>query len=352
MATGTANVRRAEEARPLIRSIAHHLAGDQDVLPVEGHLPAFDGATTWLNSDGLTPDGLRGRVVLVDFWTYTCINWLRTLPYLRAWDAKYRALGLTIVGAHTPEFGFERDIDNVTTRTRGFGIDYPVAVDSDYRVWEAFANHFWPAVYIADAQGRIRYHHFGEGEYAMIETVVQQLLAEAGASGVDPDLVSVEPEGFDLPADWRTLRTPETYVAFGRNGFASPDRAGLDEPHRYPASPGLSLNEWAPVGVWTLAGHAAVLDEAPGTVAIKFQARDVNLVMGPALRASSSRYRVLVDGEPPGDGGGFDVDADGMGTVSEQRLHQLVRQTAPVRERLFGIEFLDPGVEVYCFTFG
>ena len=198
-------------------------------------MPSFAGATMWLNSEPLTPEGLRGRVVLVDFWTYTCINWLRTLPYRRAWAAKYADAGLTVIGVHTPEFGFEQDIDNVVAQSGTFGVDYPIAVDSNYGVWEAFANHFWPAVYVADAEGRIRYHHFGEGEYAMIEMVVQQLLLEAGAQDVDPDLVSVEPKGFEVAADWATLRSPETYLAYGRSAaFASPDHARFNQPHPTP----------------------------------------------------------------------------------------------------------------------
>ena len=232
-----------------MRSFVHRLAGDTTELPVEGHLPSFDGATSWLNSEPLTPQGLRGRVVLVDFWTYTCINWLRTLPYRRAWAAKYAEAGLTVIGVHTPEFGFERDIDNVVARSRSFGVEYPIAIDSDYGVWTAFANHFWPALYIADAEGRIRYHHFGEGEYAMAEMVVQQLLIEAGADGVDQDLVSVDPQGFEVAADWHSLRTPETYLAHGRSaGFASPERGRFDEPHAYPEPPRLGLNQWAPQG--------------------------------------------------------------------------------------------------------
>ena len=205
---GTATI-KSQPAQPgLLRSIAHRLVGDADVLPVEGRLPTFEGATGWLNSEPSTPAGLRGRVVLVDFWTYTCINWLRTAPYIRAWDEKYRDQGLTVIGAHTPEFGFEGNVDNVIARTKGFGVEYPVAIDTEYGVWQAFANHFWPAVYIADAEGRIRYHHFGEGEYAMTEMVVQQLLLESGADGVDPDLVSVDPQGFEVAADWTTLRSP------------------------------------------------------------------------------------------------------------------------------------------------
>src|SRR6266566_5760726 len=201
----------------------------------EGVLPSFTGATQWLNSPPLTPAGLRGLVVLVDFWTYTCINWLRTAPYVKAWDAKYRDLGLTVIGVHTPEFGFEHDVDNVIARSRTFGVEYPIAIDSDYGVWRAFANNFWPALYIADAEGRIRYHHFGEGEYAMAEMVAQQLLLDAGADGVDPDLVSVEPKGFEVAADWRALRSPETYLAYGRSpGFASPEFARFNVPHTYP----------------------------------------------------------------------------------------------------------------------
>ena len=345
----------AKPSRPpgLLRSIVHRLAGDETELPVEGHLPSFDGATGWLNSEPLTPEGLRGRVVLVDFWTYTCINWLRTAPYVRAWEVKYRDQGLTVIGVHTPEFGFEHDVDNVTARSRGFGVEYPIAVDSDYGVWEAFANHFWPALYIADAEGRIRYHHFGEGEYAMAELVVQQLLLESGGEGVDPDLVSVEPRGFEVPGDWRTLRSPETYVAYGRSaGFASPAPTRFNEPYPYPEPPRLSLNEWAPSGTWTLAQHAAVLNEAPGRIAFRFQARDVNLVMGPASRGMSVPYRVLLDGAAPGDAHGFDVDEAGNGILADQRLHQLIRQPGPVQERLVEIEFLEAGAEAYCFTFG
>jgi thiol-disulfide isomerase/thioredoxin len=337
----------------LIRTIAHRLAGDAYALPVEGHLPSFEGATRWLNSEPLTPEGLRGRVVLVDFWTYTCINWLRTLPYRRAWAAKYAEAGLTVIGVHTPEFGFERDVDNVVARSRGFGVEYPIAVDSDYAVWQAFTNHFWPALYIADAEGRIRYHHFGEGEYAMAEMVAQQLLLEAGARDVDPDLVSVDPEGFEVPADWRTLRSPETYLAYGRSaGFASPEPARFNESHAYPETARLSLNQWAPSGRWVLAQHAAVADE-PGTrIAFQFQARDVNLVMGPTARGSSARFRVHLDGEAPGEAHGFDVDEQGDGILADQRLHQLIRQPGSIAERRFQIEFLDAGAEAYCFTFG
>jgi thiol-disulfide isomerase/thioredoxin len=337
----------------LVRSIAHRLAGDTAELLVEGHLPSFDGATGWLNSEPLTPQGLRGRVVLVDFWTYTCINWLRTAPYVKAWDAKYRDVGLTVIGVHTPEFGFEHDVDNVTAQSRSFGVEYPIAVDSDYGVWQAFDNHFWPALYVADAKGRVRYHHFGEGEYAMAEMVVQQLLLEAGAEGVDLDLVSVEPKGFEVAADWRTLRSPETYLAYGRSaGFASPEPARFNVPHTYPELSRLTLNEWAPSGTWTLAQHAAVVIEPGARIAFQFQARDVNLVMGPPARGTSVAFRVLLDGQAPGGAQGFDVDDQGHGSTADQRLYQLIRQSGPVGERLFEIEFLDAGAEAYCFTFG
>ncbi len=336
----------------MFRSIVHRLAGDDDVLPVEGHLPSFDGATGWLNSEPLTPAGLRGRVVVVDFWTYTCINWLRTLPYRRAWEAKYRDHGLTLIGVHTPEFGFERTVDNIIASAGDFRVDYPIAIDSDYGVWQAFANHFWPALYIADVDGRIRYHHFGEGEYAMSEMVIQQLLADGGAADIDRDLVSVEPEGFEVAADWETLRTPETYLSYGRSaGFASPDDLRL-EPHTYPEPSRLGLNTWAPIGRWTIAQHAAVLNDTGGRLAFRFQARDVNLVMGPATRGTSLRFRVLLDGQGPGPAHGLDVDVAGNGTLTDQRLYQLIRQSGPIDERTVEIEFLDAGAEAYCFTFG
>jgi hypothetical protein len=253
----------------------------------------------------------------------------------------------------TPEFGFERNLDNVIAQSRTFGVEYPIAVDSDYGVWQAFANHFWPALYIADVEGRIRYHHFGEGEYAMAEMVVQQLLHEAGADDVDPSLVSVEPKGFEVPADWVSLRSPETYLGYGRSaGFASPETARFSERHAYPEPSRLSLNEWAPSGTWTLAQHAAVLDEAPGRIAFQFQARDVNLVMGPSARGTSVRFQVRLDGEAPGGAHGFDVDEHGTGTLADQRLHQLIRQPGSIGERRFEIEFLDAGAEAYCFTFG
>jgi thiol-disulfide isomerase/thioredoxin len=336
----------------MIRSIAHRLGGDRPELPIEGHLPSFGGATGWLNSEPLTPADLRGRVALVDFWTYTCVNWLRTLPYIRAWVETYADQGLTVIGVHTPEFGFEHDVDNVRAQASELRVGYPIALDNDYGVWTAFANHYWPAIYLADADGRIRYHHFGEGEYAMTEMVIQQLLMDAGAGDIDKDLASVEPHGLEVAADWQTLRSSETYLGYVQSsGFASAGVAAFDVPHRY-EFPRLSLNNWGLSGTWTVARHAAVSDEPGGRVAFRFHARDVNVVMGPAMRGTSIPFRVLLDGVPPDQAAGADVNADGGGTLRDQRTYQLVRQPGPIDDRLFEIEFLGPGVEVYCFTFG
>jgi thiol-disulfide isomerase/thioredoxin len=346
-------VRSGSGISRVVRSVAHRLAAGDMSLPVEGRLPSFDGAAGWLNSEPLTPAGLRGRVVLVQFWTYTCINWLRTLPYVRAWAAKYREDGLTVVGVHTPEFAFERSLDNIVAAARDEDVPYPIGIDSDYTIWQAFANHFWPALYLADAEGRIRFHHFGEGEYAMTEMAIQQLLAEAGRDGFDADLVTVDPHGFELAADWRTLRTPETYLGSGRaSGFASREREQLDVVATYTVPDRIPLNAWALAGSWRLAPHAAVLAAPGGTIAFRFQARDAHLVMGPAERGARIPFRVRLEGAAPGAAHGLDVDDAGNGTLVDQRLHQLVRQPGPIGERLLEIEFLDTGVEAYCFTFG
>jgi thiol-disulfide isomerase/thioredoxin len=336
----------------MIRSVAHRLAGDRPILPIEGRLPSFAGATGWLNSEPLTPEGLRGRVVLVDFWTYTCVNWLRTLPYIRAWVEKYADRGLTVIGAHTPEFGFEHDIDNVKAQASALRVDYPIALDNDYGVWTAFANHYWPAVYLADPEGRIRYHHFGEGEYAMTEMVIQQLLTDAGATGIDEDLVSVEPRGLEVAADWQVVRSSETYVGYGQStGFASAAAGAFDAPHRYEL-PGLRLNQWGLGGIWTVARDAGLSHEPGGRVGFRFQARDLNLVMGPAERGTTVPFRVLLDGAPPDGASGVDLNPDGTGRLRDQRTYQLVRQPAPITDRLFEIEFLGPGAEAFAFTFG
>jgi thiol-disulfide isomerase/thioredoxin len=322
-------------------------------LPVEGELPSLGGATGWLNSPPLTPDGLRGRVVVVDFWTYTCINWLRSLPYVRAWAERYQDQGLVVIGVHTPEFDFEHDLDNVRRAVTDLRVDYPVAVDNDYAVWSAFDNHYWPALYFVDAQGRIRHHRFGEGDYGQSEMIIQQLLTEAGVAGTDQELVSVDGRGVEAAADWDSLWSPENYLGYERTvNFASPGGAGLNERRVYAAPERLRLNHWALSGDWTVERQAIVLNEADGRIAYRFHARDLHLVMGPAARGASVRCRVLLDGQPPGAEHGIDVDDQGNGTVAEQRLYQLIRQRGPVSDHTFEVTFLDPGAHAYAFTFG
>ena len=337
----------------VVRSIAHRLSGGGSPFADEGALPPFARATGWLNSAPLTPEGLRGRVVLVSFWTYTCVNWLRTLPYLRAWDAQYRGAGLTVVGVHTPEFGFEGEPHNVGQRTRALGIGYPVAVDTDYGVWNDFANHYWPAVYLADAAGRLRYHHFGEGDYDMTEMAIQQLLAESGATDVDPGLVTVEPAGLEVAADWSSLRSPETYLGYGRSGgFASEDPEFYDEPHSYGGHGRLARNTWDLTGDWTVGREASRLDEPGGRLSFAFHARDVNLVASPGEANTVVPVRVSLDGVPVDAAHGSDVASDGGGLITTPNTYQLVRQPGAVTDRVVEIEFLAPGVEVYCVTFG
>ena len=320
-------------------------------LPVEGKLPSLAGATGWLNSQPLAAAGLRGKVVLVDVWTYTCINWRRTLPYVRAWAGKYQGQGLVVIGVHTPEFGFEKNVDNVRRAIQDMKIEYPVAVDSDYAIWRALDNHYWPALYVVDAQGRIRHHQFGEGGYDKAERVIQQLLAEAGASGVDKGLVAVEGLGAEAEADWADLKSGENYLGSERTeNFVS--RGPLDQRHSYAAPASLRLNHWALSGEWTVRRDAILVNAAKGRIAYRFHARDVHLVMGPAAPGASARFRVLIDGQPPGAAHGADVDDQGNGRVSGQRLYQLIRQAKPIGDRLFEIEFLDPGVEAFDFTFG
>ena len=320
---------------------------------VEGHLPGFDGATGGLNSEPLTAEELRGKVVLVDFWTYTCINWLRTLGYVRAWHEKYEDQGLVVIGVHTPEFPFEREIDNVRWAAEDMRVEYPIALDSDYGVWRAFDNHYWPAVYIVDTEGRIRHHQFGEGGYEECETIIQQLLREAGRDGVGDGFVAVADDGFEAQADWATLESPETYLGYEQaQNFASPGGAALDEPRSYVAPDRLGLNQWALSGDWTIERGASLLNEADGRIAFRFHARDVHLVMGPRPRNASVPFELRVDGEPPGGAHGLDVDRHGVGAVTEQRLYQLVRQGGSITDRTFEITFLAPGVEAYVFTFG
>jgi thiol-disulfide isomerase/thioredoxin len=316
----------------------------------QGVLPSLSGATQWLNSPPLTPAGLRGKVVLVDFWTYTCVNWLRTLPYVRAWDAKYRDQGLVVVGAHTPEFPFEHDIDNVRWAAKEMDVNYPIAVDSDYAVWRAFDNNYWPAVYVADVKGDIRYHHFGEGAYDETERVIQRLLSESGKK-TDNQLVKVSPRGLEVAADFGTLRSPESYLGYQKaEAFASD--ALQDAPHVYSIPRGMSPNQWALDGDWTVKGGAAVLNKPDGQIVYRFHARDVNLIMGVPPGAQPVRFTVTVDGKSPGAAHGTDIDEQGNGTAGRQRTYQLVREQQRITDRDFEIRFAEPGVEAFCFTFG
>jgi thiol-disulfide isomerase/thioredoxin len=298
-------------------------------------LSGLDGAPVWLNSEPLAAEGLRGSVVLVDFWTYSCVNWLRTLPYLRAWDERYRDRGLVVVGVHAPEFGFEHDLDNVRRATRELGVGYPVVIDNDFAIWRSFENRYWPALYLVGQNGHLRFHHFGEGAYQESERAIQRLL------GVEEETVRVDANGLARAADWDTLRSPETYVGDAR-GERRTDR-GAD---------GLALNEWALGGTWSVAEEDAVLEEAPGSIAYRFQARDLNLVLAPPASDAPVRFFLRLDGQPPGDAHGIDVDEAGEGVVSEPRMSQLVRQRGAIAEHTFEITFLDPGVRAYVFTFG
>ena len=325
----------------------------EDRSMIEGEMPSLDGATTWLNSPPLSAAGLRGKVVLVQFWTYTCINWLRTLPYVRAWAEKYRDEGLVVIGVSTPEFEFEHTIENVSRSVKDMGMTYPIAIDNDYAIWRAFDNNYWPALYFVDAKGHIRHHKFGEGDYEQSERVIQQLLAEAGRGGNDHALVSVNGAGAEAAADWASLKSPENYVGYVRTeNFASTAGAVLGQRRVYAAPARLTLNQWALSGDWTFGRHATVLNQAKGRIVYRFHARDLHLVMGPVAHGASVRFRVLIDGQPPGAAHGVDVDAQGYGSVTEQRLYQLIRQPKPISDRELEIEFLDPGVAVFAFTFG
>ena len=317
-------------------------------LSIEGQLPSLAGADGWLNSPPLTPGGLRGKVVLVDFWTYTCVNWLRTLPYVRAWSEKYKDMGLVVIGVHTPEFPFEKNVDNVRRAAKEMRIDYPIAIDSDYAVWRAFNNQYWPALYFADAQGRIRHHEFGEGRYDQSEMIIQGLLRDAGVNGIGDELVSPGARGLEVAADWATLKSPESYTGYQQaEGFAS--SAAFDKRHSYTIPAQLPLNHWALSGDWTITGRAAIPNAPGGRLAYRFHARDLNCVIAPQ---STARLRVSIDGQPPGAAHGTDADEQGNATLTEQRTYQLIRQSQPIADRTCTIEFLDPGTEVYCFTFG
>jgi len=322
-------------------------------LPVEGELPSLAGAVEWLNSPPLTTEGLRGKVVLIDFWTYSCINCLRSLPYVRAWADKYRDQGLVVIGVHAPEFAFEKNIDNVRRAVKDLGITYPVAIDNNYAIWRAFGNQYWPAHYFVDAQGRVRYHHFGEGEYEQSESVIRQLLAEAGKSTVAGDFVHADAAGIGMAPDDADSQSPETYVGYSRaENFASPGGEVHDQPQAYTAPASFELNQWALAGRWTVRDEKAVLAGAPGRIVYRFHARDLHLVLGPGADGKPVRFKVRLDGQAPGDSHGVDTDAQGLGSVTTQRLYQLVRQSGEIRDRTFEIEFLDPGVEAFAFTFG
>jgi thiol-disulfide isomerase/thioredoxin len=319
----------------------------------QGELASLERANEWLNSPPLSALALRGKVVLVDFWTYTCINWLRTLPYVRAWSGKYRNQGLVVVGVHSPEFGFEKDLNNVRRAVKALKVEHPVAVDSEHVIWRAFRNQYWPALYFIDAQGRVRHHYFGEGSYQQSEMILQELLAEAGTTAIDREPVSVDGAGFEAAADWGSLRSPENYLGFARTeNFASPGGAMLDKARVYALPTRLRLNEWALSGDWTVTNQATALNKPNGVIAYRFHARDLHLVMGPATPGTSVKFRVLIDGKPPGTAHGLDTDEQGYGTVTEQRLYQLIRQPKPIADRQFEIEFLSPGVETFAFTFG
>jgi thiol-disulfide isomerase/thioredoxin len=302
--------------------------------PIHSDLSALDRAPVWLNSEPLTAEELRGRVVLVDIWTYSCVNWLRTLPYVRAWAERYRDRGLVVVGVHCPEFGFEHDLDNVRHATRELGVGHSVVIDNDFAIWRSFDNHYWPAVYLVDRDGRLRFHHFGEGAYEQTERAIQQLL------GIDEQPVNVDAGGLAEAADGDTLGTGETYVGYGRGV------GRVDSPTQ------LALNHWALSGNWTVEEESAVLRAAGGSITFRFHARDLNLVLAPPASGAPVRFTVLLDGQPPGGDRGLDVNESGEGTVSEPRMYQLVRQRGAVAQRDFKITFVDPGVRAYVFTFG
>jgi thiol-disulfide isomerase/thioredoxin len=323
-------------------------------LPGAGDLASLGRATAWLNSAPLSAADLQGKVVLVDFWTYTCINWLRTVPYVRAWAARYKEQGLVVIGVHTPEFSFEENVDNVRRSAKERGVTYPIAIDNDRAIWHGFGNNYWPALYFIDAAGRVRDHHFGEGNYEESEMRIRRLLAANGAGGaIDGPSVAVEAHGPEVGADWANLKSPETYVGGRRaDNFASPGGVAVNARHLYAVPPRLRLNQWALSGEWTVKAEAAALNAAGGRIAHRFHARDLHLVMGPTARRGAVPFRVSIDGRPPGAGHGSDVDEQGNGTVTDQRMYQLIRQAGPIADRQFEIEFLDAGVEAFAFTFG
>lgn len=322
-------------------------------LPSKGQIPSLDGVTTWLNSQPLTMEKLSNKLVLINFWTYTCINWLRQLPYVRAWAEKYTDQGLVVIGVHTPEFEFEKNIDNVRRASMDLKVNYPIAVDSNYKIWRAFKNEYWPALYFIDRQGRIRHYHFGEGSYEQSERIIQQLLDENTAISKDQGIVSVNANGFEVAADWESLKSPENYLGYERTvNFASPDGLLLEPNHSYDTAEKLNLNQWSLSGTWTIKAESALLNKSNGRVAYCFEARDLHLVMGPKVRGTTIPFRVTLDGKPHLTAHGLDVDEQGNGTMSQQRLYQLIRQPKPIMTHRFEIEFFEAGAEIFAFTFG
>jgi cytochrome c biogenesis protein CcdA/thiol-disulfide isomerase/thioredoxin len=328
-------------------------AESQTALADEGPMPDLNGAVAWLNSAPLTRDSLRGKVVLIDFWTYSCINCLRALPYVEAWSTKYKDASLVVIGVHTPEFAFEKEQSNVERAVRDLKLNYPVAIDSDYKIWKAFNNQYWPAHYFIDGKGRIRYHHFGEGEYEESERVIQQLLKENGTMSLSANAMDMSAAGAEAAPDIENVRSHETYIGYDRaENFASTDLIAPDSRKVYVPGSRLSLNQWALGGSWKVSPESAVLQAASGTVVFRFHARDLHLVLGPAKDGKPVRFRVKLDGAPPGEDHGGDTDANGAGTVEGHRLYQLIRQRGTIEDRTFLIEFLDPGVQAFAFTFG
>jgi thiol-disulfide isomerase/thioredoxin len=316
-------------------------------------MPELSGAVAWLNSAPLTRDQLRGKVVVIDFWTYSCINCLRALPYLEGWSAKYKDAGLIVIGVHTPEFAFEKERSNVEQAVHDLKITYPVAIDSNYKIWQAFHNEYWPAHYFIDGQGRIRYHHFGEGEYDQSERVIQELLKDNGAKSLADGTINVSAGGAEAAPDLANTRSPETYIGYKRaEHFASAQLFAQDTRMTYTPQPRLTLNQWALGGAWKVGPESAVLESAPGKVVFRFHARDLHLVLGPTKSGKPIRFKVTLDGTAPGDDHGSDTDDSGAGTVQGHRLYQLIRQKGAVEDRTFEIEFLDPGVQAFAFTFG
>jgi thiol-disulfide isomerase/thioredoxin len=318
----------------------------------EARMPELDGATAWLNSAPLHTKALRGKVVLVNFWTYSCINSLRELPYMEAWAAKYKDAGLVVIGVHAPEFDFERDPANVRTAVSELNVRYPIPIDSSHSIWNNFHNEYWPADYFIDGKGRIRYHHFGEGDYEKSEHVLQSLLKENGAKGLDESIVRIAAEGPEAPPS-NDVRSPETYVGYARTeNFGSPERMGRDSRRTYSAPVKPALNQWGLGGAWNVAAERAALESAPGKIVFLFHSRDLHMVLGPANNGAPVRFRVTLNGVAPGEDHGTDTAADGTGEVKEPRMYQLVRQKGQIKDVLFEIEFLDPGAEAFSFTFG